>query len=99
MPRGRAGVWWLGEAQEGATLGFVLSVSDVNSASPTHSHPAIGGMISRACLPPCSLGSDGRSGRRQEKPWDVSLSHGSGRLGRRSVWWMCLDVSRGDANS
>lgn len=46
-----------------------------------------------------SLGSDGRSGRRQEKQWDVSLSNRSGRLGWRSVWWMCLDVSRDDASS
>lgn len=71
---------------------LVLSVLDVNSVSPTHCCLAVGGMMSCVCFLSRSL----------RKRWFVRQTSEEAvrrvprqrvrRTGRRSVWWMCLEV-------
>lgn len=88
---GAAGV--VGSLEGELLLGSILSVFDVNSVSPTHCRLAVGGMISCVCFLPCSLRTRWLIGQTSEEAVGRVPKQQVRRTGRRSVWWMCLEVT------
>lgn len=88
---GAAGV--VGSLEGELLLSLILSVFDVNLVSPTHCCLAVGGMISCVCFLTCSLRMRWLIGQTSEEAVGRVPKQQVRRTGRRSVWWMCLEVT------